>query len=129
MASSAPKNVPEIPPTPAAAPDRAGDGAGRFRLTRHFAVTSLLGLIAVLAVLLAFYRHSALTAIMDQEARANESLAQVFANSIWPSYDIFVSNAGKLPPETLRARPETGLLHQDVVHQMKGLNVAKVKIY
>ena len=82
---------------------QAGSSGSRrpFRLTRHFAITSLLGLVAVLAVLLAFYRHSALTAIMEQEARANEALTQVFANTLWPKYNAFVSNASHLTPAEL----------------------------
>jgi diguanylate cyclase (GGDEF)-like protein len=116
----------------ASMPERPARGSRRsrpFRLTRHFAITSLLGLVAVLAVLLAFYRHSALTAIMEQEARANEALTQVFANTLWPKYNAFVSNASLLTPTELTGHPEAALLREDVIRQMKGLSVAKVKIY
>jgi diguanylate cyclase (GGDEF)-like protein len=100
-----------------------------FRLSRYFSITSLIGLTVVLGVLLLFYRHSALTAIMHHEARANEALTQVFANTIWPTYDTFISNASRLPKDALATRPEARLLREDVLRQMNGLNVVKVKIY
>ncbi|MDB5864637.1 MAG: hypothetical protein JWO70_2443 [Betaproteobacteria bacterium] len=100
-----------------------------FRLTRYVSITSLVGVLAVVGVLLLFYRHSALSAIMQHEARANEALAQVFANSLWPSYDAYIRGAGRLPRATLRDRPETALLREDVMRQMRGLPVVKVKIY
>jgi diguanylate cyclase (GGDEF)-like protein len=126
MSSSPPITVLETGP----ARDTSTTQRGRpFCLTRHFAVTSLVGLVAVLAVLLAFYRHSALTAIMDHETRANEALTQVFANTLWPSHDVFIANASKLPLAQLRARPELARLQEDVIRQMRGLSVAKVKIY
>ncbi|HEV7801622.1 MAG TPA: bifunctional diguanylate cyclase/phosphodiesterase [Burkholderiales bacterium] len=134
MASLPIINVPSGSTSESTVAVRAGGemtvGAQRpFRLTRHFSVTSLLGLLVVLGVLLAFYRHAAMTAIMDQEARANEAITQVFANTLWPTYDVYLGHAGTLPLAEMQTRPEAGLLHDDVMRQMRGLNIAKVKIY
>ena len=115
------------------------DGRGRaegarkprppFRLTRYFSVASLLGILVVLAVLLLFYRHFALSALTDHETRGNIALARVFANTIWPNHAAYVKGASAIPKAELAQRPEVISLREDVLRQMTGLNVVKVKIY
>ena len=100
-----------------------------FRLTRHFSIASFLGIFFVLVVLLLFYRHFALNALTDHETRDNVALAQVFANTIWPNHAAYVRSASAIPKAELAQRPEAVQLRQDVLRQMTGLTVVKVKIY
>ena len=116
-------------------PDGRGGAAGArkpqppFRLTRHFSFASLLGILVVLAVLLLFYRYFALGALTDHETRGNTALARVFANTLWPNHAAFVKGASAIPKAELARRPEIDPLRRDVLRQMTGLNVVKVKIY
>ena len=100
-----------------------------FRLTRYFSLTSLAGVLIILAVLLFFYRHFAFRALEVHEARDNESLTRVFANTIWNNYARFVQGASALPRTELPRRPEVAAMRRDVLRQMNGLNVVKVKVY
>ena len=100
-----------------------------FRLTRYFSIASLLGILVVLAVLLLFYRHFALSALTDHQTRGNIALARVFANTIWPNHAAYVQSASAIPKAELAQRPEAVRLRQDVLQQMAGLSVVKVKIY
>jgi len=83
----------------------------------------------VLVILLLFYRHFALNALTDHQARGNVALARVFANTIWPKHAAYVQSASAIPKSELAQRPEAVLLRQDVLRQMKGLSVVKVKLY
>lgn len=100
-----------------------------FKLRHYFSVTSLVGIVIVVAILLSFYRFLAFDTLLDHEARNNEALTQVFANTLWPKYSAFVQTAHNFPPPALRERPEIARLRTDVLQQMRGLSVIKVKIY
>ena len=117
--------------TPAAASPDVDQSAPKpsFSLTRHYSVASLIGLLAVLGVLLLFYRYTALQAIQDHESRSNVALTRVFANTIWPVHAEYIEKAWSYPRAELATRPEIAPLRHDVLRQMKGLNVVKVKIY
>ena len=103
--------------------------APRFRLIRYFSVTSLIGVLVVVAVLLFFYRYLAFHAIEYQETRHNEAVTQVFANTIWPAHAPYVRSAAAIPKAELQQRPEVARIRADVLRQMTGLTVVKVKIY
>jgi len=100
-----------------------------FKLTRNFSVTSLIGLVAVSAALSFLYRYFAFNALVENEARANAALTQAFHNSVWPGYLGFVADASRLDRNEIAGRPEISRLRGDVLRQMGGLNVVKVKIY
>jgi len=109
--------------------EAAGKSQPRFRLTRHFSVASLLGILVVLVVLLLFYRYLAFSALTDHETRGNVALTRVFANTLWPNHAAYVERASTLAKAELAQRPEIVPLREDVLRQMRGLNVVKVKIY
>ncbi len=100
-----------------------------FRLIRYFSITSLVGVLVVLVVLVFIYRHFALSALEEHETRNNIALTQVFANTIWRDHASFVQNASIIPTADLPQRPEVAQIRQSVLRQMTGLNVVKVKIY
>lgn len=108
---------------------RAQHPSPKFRLVRYFALTSLLGVLGVLAPLVYFYRHFSTEALEQHEARDNVAVAQAFANTLWPRYAGFVQGAATLSPAQLRAHPQVPLLRADVLQQMRGLSVVKVKVY
>ncbi|MFL6650437.1 MAG: putative bifunctional diguanylate cyclase/phosphodiesterase, partial [Sulfurifustaceae bacterium] len=100
-----------------------------FHLRRYFSVTSLIGVTIVVVGLLLFYREIAFRTLVDHETRNNVALSQVFANTLWPKYSYFITGASTIPRNELRAWGEMKRLRDDVLQQMKGLNVVKVKIY
>ena len=100
-----------------------------FRLIRYFAITSLLGILIVLTVLLFFYRHFAFHALEQHEMRGNIAITQIFANTLWPDHASYVKSASAIPKTELRQRPEVARLREDVQRQIAGLSVVKVKIY
>lgn len=100
-----------------------------FNLIRYFSVTLVIGVVAVTVGLSVFYREVSWNALSAWQARNNEELARMFVNSLWTKYSEFVSRAGALSRSDLAARPEIRSLHDDVMHYMRGLKVAKVKIY
>ncbi len=101
----------------------------KFRLVRYFALTSLLGVLLVLAPLLYFYRDFATEALEQHETHDNVAITRIFASTLWPRHAPYVTRAGKLSKEELRTNPEVALMRADVLRQMKGLSVVKVKIY
>jgi diguanylate cyclase (GGDEF)-like protein len=103
--------------------------AATFRLTRYFSVVSLIGLLPILFVLVMSYRHFAFQALEDHETQDNRLIAQVFSSSLWPTYAAYVSSASNMAKDQLQHSPQTASLRADVVRQMSGLSVVKVKIY
>jgi diguanylate cyclase (GGDEF)-like protein len=121
-------------PTPVAQPGAlpglaANEPPKKFRLVRYFALTSLLGVLMVLAPLVYFYRHFATEALEQHETHDNVVITKVFASTIWPRHAAYVQSASHLTPQQLREHPQVALIRADVLRQMKGLSVVKVKIY
>ncbi|HYH42827.1 MAG TPA: bifunctional diguanylate cyclase/phosphodiesterase [Burkholderiales bacterium] len=132
MASRPETSIVPVPSSPSRNLGRVGIASktsAPFNLTRHFSVTSLIGILVVLGVLLLFYRYTALNAIKSHEARNNVTLTQFFGNTVWPPYAGFFASAAGMPRQELMRRPELALLRERVLREMRGLNVVKVKIY
>jgi diguanylate cyclase (GGDEF)-like protein len=120
------------PPAPATLPDAIAGAlthTGKFRLLRYFALTSLLGVLVVLAPLVYFYRHFATEALEQHETRDNVAITRIFASTIWPHHAAYVQSAHQLTGRQLQEHPQVALIRADVLRQMKGLSVVKVKIY
>lgn len=100
-----------------------------FRLARYFALSSLAIILVLLPVLLGIYRHLAFQALRDQQARKNVALAQLFANTTWTRYNTFIRGASSLTRGEVLARPEIARLRAEILEQMHGLDVVKVKLY
>jgi signal transduction histidine kinase len=100
-----------------------------FKLLRYFAVTSFVAFAVVVALLGLFYRQSALNDLHALQERQHVALAQAFANSVWPEFEVFVASTSGLDGDALRARPETARLREAVLMQMQSTSVVKVKIY
>ena len=131
MSSLAP--LPPLPPLPPPN-ESGGNGAApkpalHFKLTRHFSIACLIGVVIVMAVLVSFYRYFALAALKQHEARDNTNITQIFASTLWPRHAGYVKTASAIPKPELPQRPEVAQIREDVLRQMKGLLVVKVKIY
>ena len=103
--------------------------AERFRLVRYFSLTSLVGVLIVLAVLVYFYRFFAFEALEQHETQDNVAITRIFASTLWPKHSAYVMGSSTLPKEELQHHPEVARIRDDVVRQMYGLSVVKVKIY
>lgn len=101
----------------------------KFNLSRYFSMTSLAGVICVVAVLSLFYRFTAIELLIGHETRANTALTKVFANIILNKYSDFIANSARYSQEELMRRYEITQIQRDVINHMAGLNVVKVKIY
>ncbi|HLL17268.1 MAG TPA: diguanylate cyclase, partial [Rubrivivax sp.] len=100
-----------------------------FKLLRFFSFTSLVGIAVVTAALIATYRELTVRHIVEHEGRANAALTQAFANTVWDRYRLFVLGSAGRSREALLADPSLAPLHADVLTKMRGLQVAKIKIY
>ncbi len=101
----------------------------RFRLVRYFSLTSLVGVLIVLAILVYFYRYFAFEALEQHETQANVAITHIFASTIWPNHSAYVKSSAPLSKEELQQHPEVERIRTEVVRQMYGLPVVKVKIY
>ena len=100
-----------------------------FKLLRYFSLTSLIAFTIVIAMLAGFYQRTAVRDLTEAEEIGNVALTQVFANSLWPRFQQFVTTASRLTLEELRSHPDLQELHRAVLEQMNGLPVIKVKVY
>ncbi len=100
-----------------------------FRLIRYFSITSLAAFVIVTIILGVFYRQLAINDLIVLGENNNVALTQTFANSLWPDFEQFVMNASDLSPEQLAESPEIDQLRMDVLTQMNGLSIVKIKVY
>ncbi len=101
----------------------------KFRLVRYFSISSLVAFALVVAVLSYLSRQAAISDLLAVGESKNVALTQAFANSLWPEFADFVSEAGSLSADDLRASPDSERLREAVLRQMAGLSVVKVKVY
>ncbi|NJN01438.1 MAG: HAMP domain-containing histidine kinase [Leptolyngbyaceae cyanobacterium SL_1_1] len=57
------------------------------------------------------------------------ALTKSFSNTLWPEYASFLQSSSMLSGDDLRSHAKTYQLQRDVLTQMKGLSVTKVKIF
>jgi hypothetical protein len=98
-------------------------------LTRKFAVVG--GVVILVAMLaLAYANRMAATAhLVAQAEQNNVALARTLANNLWQRFSPFLQLTIDAKLETARGNPYVAALHAEVVAQLRGLNVVKVKIY
>ncbi len=96
---------------------------------RRFVLASFaISLVAAVA-LGAMLQRIAADQLISAVERSNVGLTVLFANAMWPEFGRFVDRVGDLNGDALRARPETQVLKESVHAKMRGLGIAKVKIY
>jgi len=100
-----------------------------FRLLRYFSLTSLVSIVAVAAALGWFYRDAALRSLIAMGESNNKALTGVLANSLWPRLQPYLAAADTLPIGELKSHPGRAELAAALRDHVKGLTVAKVKVY
>lgn len=100
-----------------------------FKLLRYFSIVSLVAFVVATISLAFFYRQREIRHLVDFTEEKNVALAQVFANTLWPTYGPFLSSSQPLSNEELIADRQTQRLHDDILTQFNGLSVAKVKVF
>jgi len=100
-----------------------------FRLLRYFSMTSLVSIVAVAAALGWFYRDTAVRSLIAMGESNNKALTGVLANSLWPRLQPYLAEADALPIGQLKSHPGRADLAAALRDHVKGLSVAKVKVY
>ncbi|MEL6248858.1 MAG: ATP-binding protein, partial [Cyanobacteria bacterium J06627_15] len=75
------------------------------------------------------YRQQATRDIVVSTETSNFALTQILSNTLWPSYGPFLSSTQSLTDRALAQSPTIQNLNQEVIDQLAGLPVLKVKIY
>ena len=97
--------------------------------TYRFAIFAGLIIVGACLALAMFNRQLTMSDLQTMAERNNIALTRAFSNVIWPRYANFVSQAHELNRESLRQHELTAALRRDVLAQMRGLSVLKVKVY
>lgn len=117
------------PPNAAPATAARPSAARRFRLTRHFALTSLGGVAVVTVALIWLFSELMLLHLVEQYTRSNAALAELFSRRMWAEHDEYLLGAAGRTGAQLRADPALQRLDRTVRGEMRGLPVVKVKLY
>jgi len=100
-----------------------------FKLLRYFSLMSFVSVVVVAAVLGIVYREMAVHSLVTMGESNNRSLARVLSNSLLPKLMRYLATADTLPSERLQEHPDHEALAETLAANLKGLSVAKVKLY
>jgi len=99
-----------------------------FRLQRYFSIASGVAILIVTLAMSWAYRVKEYDDKVEGAQARNASLAQAFANTIWPEYAAHLSKPFT-SGDALRADPATLRLHERLLAMSRGVPVIKIKIY
>jgi len=100
-----------------------------FKLLRYFSLTSFVSVVIVAAILGVLYRELAIHSLVTMGESNNRAVTRVLANSVWPKLVPYLATADTLPNERLSEHPEREMLTETLTTLLRGLSVAKVKVY
>lgn len=100
-----------------------------FRLLRYFSMASFLAFLVVTVLLGIVYRRTAIAELIAQEESKNVVVTQTFANSLRSQLLRYLAATQGLSDGQLRDHPALTALHRQIISEMAGLPVAKIKIY
>ena len=75
------------------------------------------------------YRELAVHSLVAMGESNNQALTRVLANSLWPTLMPYLAAADALPTERLEAHPDRERFAATLATHLRGLTVAKVKVY
>ena len=110
-------------------PPRRNASYKRFRLLRNFSIVSLGGFVLTASLLSMFYRRQAIHDLTYSSEEASVTLTQVLTNTMWAEYGDFISSTQSLDNNNLAVSMTIRHLRRDVLAQLEGSSVAKVKIF
>ncbi len=99
-----------------------------FRSHRYGLITSIVGIVAI-TVLLFVYRNLVWHVLVEHETKSHATLTQVFSNTIWPRYALFLADASQFSKAELQHHEVIHRLQQDVARYIARSSVVKIKIY
>ncbi len=67
--------------------------------------------------------------LIEERRAANVDLTQTLSNSLWPRFRNFLLTSSDFTGDQLRAHPTTHHLAKEIAGLMRGLSIAKIKIY
>jgi diguanylate cyclase (GGDEF)-like protein len=100
-----------------------------FKLLRYFSLTSFVSVVIVAAILGLLYREIAIHSLVTMGESNNQAVTRILANSVWPKLMTYLATADTLPNERLQEHPEREMLAEMLTAHLRGLSVAKVKVY
>ena len=100
-----------------------------FRLFSYFSLCSAVAMAIITTLLVLGYQRHATSMLVATAEKQNEAMAKVISNSIWPTYSGYLTTEREVDGNLLRAKPETGKIHQSLTEIAHGLPVHKVKFY
>ena len=100
-----------------------------FKLLRYFSVSGLIAIAVAIVLLSTLCRALAVKDLLEIGERNNVALTQALANVLWPRYGAFLSDTTAVDADALRAHPRIAQLHRELLQHVRGMSVAKVKIY
>lgn len=98
-------------------------------LSKIHAWASLAGVVLAVAALGAAIRHVTVSHLLAQGERDTVALTHAFANALGTEWFDWVERAATLPLDELKAHPRTATLQSLARNQLRGTDVAKIKIY
>ncbi|MEM6452464.1 MAG: ATP-binding protein [Cyanobacteria bacterium P01_D01_bin.105] len=101
----------------------------RFSLLRNFSIVSLGGFLLATGLLATVYRRQAVNDLILSTEENNVILAQILINTIWAEYGAFLSDTQALSAAELTSDSRTQQLHNQIVAEIQGSPIAKVKIF
>jgi diguanylate cyclase (GGDEF)-like protein len=100
-----------------------------FRLLKYFSIASFASVVVATIVLSALFQRSSTQGLLELGERNNVLLTQSFANSLWPKLRPLLESPQTPSSASPHARASIDDLHSQVLMQMSGTNVVKVKVY
>lgn len=102
----------------------------KFRLVRHFTLTSLIFFLAVGSGLGLYYREMALSRMIRQQESNNVNLTRVFANTLWKhQFAALLEESRTIPSQHLKSLSRIQEIHREVRDLMRGSSTYKIKVY
>ncbi|HQC96798.1 MAG TPA: hypothetical protein PK306_13930 [Aquabacterium sp.] len=109
-----------IPPEPGSPP---------LRLTRHFSLASLAGMLVVMVCLLQFCREHTTQRLADQVGRANADVTHLLTNMLRATHGSFLLDPPGRTRDVLLADPRQQQLLAGLRDAMRGSRLVKLKLY
>ena len=103
--------------------------ANKFQLLRYFAISGFIAFVLTAIALNHFYHHQSVKNLIHLTEEQNVALTKSFSNTLWSEFSIFLQSTGPLSDQELKHHPKMAEMQQAVFAQMKGLSVAKVKVF
>ncbi len=101
----------------------------KFKLTRFFSISSLIGVGVIAVALVWLHRAVAQRHLIAQENQANAELTRAFFNALMPRHAPLLAKGNQPPKSAVDYAESLKLLDADVRVLRHGLKVAKIKIY